>query len=63
MTVKAKEIKSYALVESNGYEYAVTDTGLVLYCIGGTEVPEHEMTDEEYYDIQRAGLDLLESAR
>lgn len=59
MTVKAKQIKSYAIVESNGVDYVVTADGLVLYGIGGEEVPEHDMTDEEYYDIQQAGIVYL----
>ena len=67
MNVEAKEVKNlcYAVVESNGTSYSVTEHGGVYYgshgC--GEHVDSDDMSDAEWFAIQKAGLQLIKEVR
>ena len=67
MNVEAKEVKNlcFAVVESNGVLYSVSEHGAVYYgsfgC--GEHVDSDDMSDMEWFAIQKAGLQLIKEVR
>lgn len=63
MTIKVKQLKTmrYAVVESNGAEYSVSEDGGVYHGTScyGDGVHTEELSDAEWYAIRDAGMQAI----